>query len=49
MCNSLTKLSITIRYTFLGKFHNTSQWILRKMHDTSQFDTPDKTDSRGKR
>ena len=43
MCNRLTKLSVALWYTlfFSFKFHNTSQWILSEMHDTSLFDTPD--------
>ena len=42
MCNKLTKLSVTMRYTFFGIFHDTSLWILPKTHDPSLCDTPDK-------
>ena len=40
MCNRLTKLSITMWYTFFGIFDDTSQWILPKTHDPSLCDTP---------
>ena len=41
MCNRLTKLSVTMWYTFFGIFDDTSLWILPKMHDPSLCDTPD--------
>ena len=41
MCNRLTKLSVTMWYTFFGKFHGTSLWILHEMHDASLCDAPD--------
>ena len=41
MCNRLTKLSVTMWYTFFGKFHDTSLWILHEMHDASLCDAPD--------
>ena len=41
MCNRLTKLSVTMWYTFFGIFDDTSLWILPKTHDPSLCDTPD--------
>ena len=41
MCNRLTKLSVTMWYTFFGIFDDTSLWILSKTHDPSLCDTPD--------
>ena len=41
MCNRLTKLSVTMWYTFFGKLHDTSLWILHEMHDASLCDAPD--------
>ena len=41
MCNKLTKLSVTMWYTFFGIFDDTSLWILPKTHDPSLCDTPD--------
>ena len=41
MCNRLTKLSVTMWYTFFGIFDDTSLWILPKTHDPSLYDTPD--------
>ena len=41
MCNRLTKLSLTMWYTFFGIFDDTSLWILPKTHDPSLCDTPD--------
>ena len=40
MCR-LTKLSVTMWYTFFGIFDDTSLWILPKTHDPSLCDTPD--------
>ena len=37
----MTKLSVTMWYTFFGIFDDTSLWILPKMHDPSLCDTPD--------
>ena len=37
----LTKLSVTMWYTFFGIFDDTSLWILPKTHDLSLCDTPD--------
>ena len=42
MCNRLTKLSVTMWYTFFGIFDDTSLWILPKTHDPSLWNTPDK-------
>ena len=41
MCNRLTKLSVTMSYTFFGIFDDTSLWILPKMHDLSLCNTLD--------
>ena len=41
MCNRLTKLSVTMWYTFFGIFDDTSLWILPKTHDPSLCDAPD--------
>ena len=41
MCNRLTKLSVTMWYTFFGVFDDTSLWTLPKTHDPSLCDTPD--------
>ena len=41
MCNRLTKLSVTMWYTFFGIFDDTSLWILPKTRDPSLCDTPD--------
>ena len=43
MCNRLTKLSVTMWYTFFGIFDDTSLWILPKTHDPSLCDTPDES------
>ena len=42
MCYRLTRLTVTIGYTFFGIFDDTSLWILPKTHDLSLCDTPDK-------